>query len=554
MKNGLAGKRAWRPLPTHVLATFFIAALIALSGCQVVFQSEPSTPTPVPYIPDTEKQTYEVQRGSIYDTIRGLGRITPAVETPLYFKRDGRLGQRLVEIGQRVDKDDLLAELDTGNLALQVEQARLNWDIAELKVRQAAGESIPSNVHIMNASAAVQSAEAAMSRALGELQRLREGPPASDRVAAAAAVTAAEASVERARNELARLTAPKSDDDIAAARAALEKATAARDRAQGEFNRVAHQVDIHSSPQATALQQATSDYDAAVAAYNLATAGPTEEDVALAKRTVEVAEGALRGANARLAQVDVGPRIEDRNAAERAVRSAEAALASARSNYDFQVAQSAGTQGSSFDLLIAQKSAELARVTYEGLIVDQEGARIRAPFDGVVTMAYGTQGESIPGFTPIVMVGDTTRLEVATEMESGDVARVKEGQEAIILLDAFPNLEIEATVARLPIGVVATSTGPLTATAPGAVLLSFEPPGPGAVVGQLAQVTIVTQQKDDVLLIPNAALRRFGTRKYVQTVGPDGRRRDIDVETGMITETETEITSGLREGTTIIVQ
>jgi macrolide-specific efflux system membrane fusion protein len=72
-------------------------------------------------------------------------------------------------------------------------------------------------------------------------------------------------------------------------------------------------------------------------------------------------------------------------------------------------------------------------------------------------------------------------------------------------------------------------------------------------LGQLAQVTVITQQKDNIILIPNTAVRRFGSRKYVQTIGPDGRRRDIDVEIGLVTDTETEITKGLTEGQKVIV-
>jgi hypothetical protein len=49
-------------------------------------------------------------------------------------------------------------------------------------------------------------------------------------------------------------------------------------------------------------------------------------------------------------------------------------------------------------------------------------------------------------------------------------------------------------------------------------------------------------------------VRRFGQRKYVQMVGPDGRRVDVDVEIGLVTETDTEITKGLREGQKVIVQ
>ena len=72
--------------------------------------------------------------------------------------------------------------------------------------------------------------------------------------------------------------------------------------------------------------------------------------------------------------------------------------------------------------------------------------------------------------------------------------------------------------------------------------------------GFYANVVITTQKKDDVVTIPNQALRRFGGRKYVQTVVENGRKREVDVETGIQTDTEVEIVKGIKEGARVVSQ
>ena len=69
-----------------------------------------------------------------------------------------------------------------------------------------------------------------------------------------------------------------------------------------------------------------------------------------------------------------------------------------------------------------------------------------------------------------------------------------------------------------------------------------------------ANITITTQRKDDVVIIPNQALRRFGGRKYVQIIAENARKREVDVETGIATDTETEIIKGIKEGTRVVSQ
>src|SRR5215211_6086707 len=87
---------------------------------------------PISQRADEGKQTYEVQRGSIYDSIKALGRIVGSSESPLYFKQGGRLRSVNADVMQPVKKDDLLAELDTGDLKWRIETARLQMEIANV--------------------------------------------------------------------------------------------------------------------------------------------------------------------------------------------------------------------------------------------------------------------------------------------------------------------------------------------------------------------------------------------------------------------------------------
>ena len=56
----------------RVLSIGLIASLLLGSACTTLTETEAPTPTPVPQRADEGKQTYEVQRGSIYDSIKAF--------------------------------------------------------------------------------------------------------------------------------------------------------------------------------------------------------------------------------------------------------------------------------------------------------------------------------------------------------------------------------------------------------------------------------------------------------------------------------------------------
>ncbi|NHN30683.1 efflux transporter periplasmic adaptor subunit [Paenibacillus sp. S3N08] len=71
-------------------------------------------------------------------------------------------------------------------------------------------------------------------------------------------------------------------------------------------------------------------------------------------------------------------------------------------------------------------------------------------------------------------------------------------------------------------------------------------------IGNSADITIVTEKRDDVLLIPKVGLRSYMGRDYVQVLEGEVRK-EIDVEKGIVSANEVEIRKGLKEGQKVIL-
>lgn len=536
----------------HPLRRFVtVAAAVFLLGlsaaCTKLVEEEP-TPTPLPTPADANKPIFEAKKGSVIETVKGLGRVAATDEATMYFKQSGRLKRLHVELNQQVKKGDLLAELEIGNLGTQVSQAQLNLDIARLNLQKAVDRSNTVDPSVRTAAARVAQAEASRAQAVAALQRARSGATPADLQAAEATIADARAKLEKAQADLSKLQAPKSSDELAGARAALDKARSVRDQAQGAYDRISSRPDAAGRPEAVALQQATSDFEAAQARLNVASAGAKPEEITVAEKAVESAQAALNSAIARRAQVASGPPATDVSTAEANLQSANANLEAARADYEAKVA-AAGASTSNYDVQIAQKQVELSEVSLKTLEEQLADSRLVAPFDGLVTSTSGREGDLVNAYTPVVVMANPQSILIALEVNPQDLNKVTLGQPAVLSLDTFKGQKFDGKVIGLP----NASAGPQPQNLARTVKISFEPPGP-VDLGALANVTITTQKKDDVIVVPNAAIRRFGGRKYVQIIADNGRKREVDVETGIQTEQETEIIKGIKEGARVVSQ
>jgi HlyD family secretion protein len=137
------------------------------------------------------------------------------------------------------------------------------------------------------------------------------------------------------------------------------------------------------------------------------------QDLDNALSDLDVARARLARAREHLAVVDAPARADERARAE-----AELALAEAR--------------------------LEEARAVYEKSFV-------RSPIDGVVLRRFRRAGEQVTemGDTPILAVGDLSRLRVRAEVDEADIALLRVGQGAYVQADAYGNRRFPGRVARI---------------------------------------------------------------------------------------------------------
>ena len=84
------------------------------------------------------------------------------------------------------------------------------------------------------------------------------------------------------------------------------------------------------------------------------------------------------------------------------------------------------------------------------------------------------------------------------------------------------------------------------------VTVSLIPPFDGVKTGMTASPNIVVEQRDNVLMVPNRAVRSQGRQRFA-TVMFEGQAMQVPVQTGLSNDTMTEIVSGLKEGDTVVL-
>ncbi len=174
-------------------------------------------------------------------------------------------------------------------------------------------------------------------------------------------------------------------------------------------------------------------------------------------------------------------------------------------------------------LRVAQANVTAARAQLSQSQTQRARAIIRSPVSGVVLARQVDPGQTVAASfntpTLFVIAQDLSQMKLEVAIDEADVGQVKLGQRATFAVDAFPGRTWPATITRVDLGsnltVSAASSSSTTTTgtaATGQVVsyaadLTVANPGLDLRPGMTATADIVTSEKKDVLLVPNAALR-----------------------------------------------
>jgi HlyD family secretion protein len=188
---------------------------------------------------------------------------------------------------------------------------------------------------------------------------------------------------------------------------------------------------------------------------------------------------------------------------------------------------------------------------------------VRAPFDGTISKVYVQKGDPASSGTAVATLITKQRI-AQLSLNEIDAAKVQVGQAAALTFDAVPGLTIDGQVSEVDtVGTV--SQGVVTY----GVQISFNTQDVRVKPGMTVTALIVTENKPDVLLIPNASIKTLGNRSYVlmpaqtdlielsATSSPAGvvlKDTPIQkiVQVGSSNGAFTEVLSGLNEGDKII--
>jgi HlyD family secretion protein len=240
-------------------------------------------------------------------------------------------------------------------------------------------------------------------------------------------------------------------------------------------------------------------------------------------------------------------------------------------------AEGARAQAASAEQRLYQADASLREARHQFSLTT-----ITAPMDGIVTQRLKQVGERVRGsdFSEdvIMIISTLSKMEVKVEVGEHEVIYVKEGDPAEVEIDALPEKKFKAQVVEVARNATVKNAGTEQEVTTFIVRLALTEPVQGALPGMSAQASVSTDTRQDAVVVPIQAVtvrpekdltpdapkeqeppqplpgkkpRKEPMRKVVFVLA-DGVARIRAVETGLASDSEIEIVSGLKAGEKVI--
>ncbi|MFC2016952.1 efflux RND transporter periplasmic adaptor subunit [Chloroflexota bacterium] len=484
----------------------------------------------------SENQVVTVQSGDLTTDITAAGNLALSRTEDLAFEIAGTVEEVLVEEGDVVEEGQVLARLDTSEWEDQLKALEDQLTAAEREVTAAERE--------------VTAAERQVAAKICDLLQ-------------------AQINLKTAENNLEEVKEPYTEEDISNAETAVDEAEYSLEFAQWKLDRavllrekMSYELEVFRAEQN--LDTVQQDLETMLS-------GPDEDSVAIAEMQVEIAQARLEDA-----QMDVEDAQQDVEDAQMDVEDAQNDVKDAQEELD------------------------------EALNTSPE---ITAPFDGFVTMVNVNGGDEVLKGTVAVTIADPNKFEADILVSEMDILQVKLGGEAWVQVDAMSGLTLPAEVthisptATIQSGVVnyevkveiesleaatqerqqvrqeamegelsehlkqAIEEGQITQEQAEEMIKQMQQ-AQGTEQGQVptmipedfqlregltGTVSIIIEERNDVLLVPNGAITSQGGQAYVKVVSPDGVTEERTIKTGLSDWHYTEVTDGLVDGEQVLV-
>lgn len=204
------------------------------------------------------------------------------------------------------------------------------------------------------------------------------------------------------------------------------------------------------------------------------------------------------------------------------------------------VERSADSEQREFTHRIEELEAEIQQVKLE-----ISRARITAPFSGHVTERTVELGQTVRNLDGLFKLGTLSPLYADVHLAERDAQAVRPNFEAQVSLGSNSTETVGGRVLRV---------SPVVDDASGTVKVTVElgPAGRGFKPGAFVSVQILTDERDEAVLIPKRSIIEEDNESFVY-IGQDNIARKKKVELGYQSDAEVEIRSGVSAGDRVVV-
>lgn len=510
--------------------------------------------------------TAEAVKGDLEQTVEVTGSVRSAEEVNLNFTVAGKVSDIQIKVGDQVKADQILATLVATEAGSQVADARAALDIARSEYDQLLAGASAADIKVTEQE--LSSARAAYQKSLDELAGLEQTKEqtltnlkseltntinnkvpvaqfALDVIYDSVLDNEADSTLyeldttlllsvdnsyfvavnnfKEAKTLINRAKETDSIDDILVAADALEA--------------VLKQIQASLNNTYTILSNAVPS-----ALYTAAVLSDWKSQVSTQSTNVSTAISALQSDAADLRSNDLSYRnqiIDKKNDIETKL----AGLNLAQAKLELKTAKPRD-----FEIQAAQAKIRRAQATVDRYIGELNKTTIRAPFDGLITEINYEKGEQTSlAEAAIVMIGLRDQ-EIEVDVPESDITKISNGDQVDIRMDAFSSGQ------KFP-GQVAF-IDPAATTIDGVIYyqvkINFSEEDERIKSGMTADITIRTDSRQDVLIVPSRAVIYREDKKYVQLL-VDGQLVEREVQAGLRGDDGlVEILSGIEVGDQVI--
>ena len=258
-----------------------------------------------------------------------------------------------------------------------------------------------------------------------------------------------------------------------------------------------------------------------------------DRNVAEAQRAVAAAQEDLNNAKAAFAAAQAAPATDgdgrtapsDANANANAVSTAQRNLASAQATLEQATAKAA---------------ERTVKAPSSGNIVELN-AKVGATVTGGMIMGEGDTS----GGKQCMQIADLSKMKVTVQVGEKDIAKIAVGQSANVTYPAFPDIVSQGTVTAIASVANSDSSSGSGGNVTFNVDILIEAPDSRLKPGMTAEVSVVTEKLDDVVMVPTMALMTEDGEHYYVNVATDGEGKETRrVKVTVVTQNDNDAVVG----------